>query len=96
MSTKIFCIQYPGLDEVDGTESNLDNGSRTQQDLRAKIMRRPGVSKTKGSPLRRAYRLNSEDKVALLASLPSQPVEETGEKLCVCMSVCINDITLLC
>ena len=73
---------------MDGTESNLDNGQRTQQDLRAKIMRRPGVSKTKGSPLRRAYRLNSEDKVALLASLP--PQEETGERVvCVCVCVCV-------
>ena len=74
---------------MDGTESNLDNGQRAQQDLRAKIMRRPGVSKTKGSPLRRAYRLNSEDKVALLASLPPQPVEETGERECVYVCVCV-------
>ena len=45
------------------------------------------MSKMRGSPLRRAYRLSSEDKAALIASLPTQ--EEGGEVWCLCVCVCV-------
>lgn len=67
------------MDDSDGTVSNLDNGVRQKHGPRVGIVRRPGVSKVRGSQLRRAYRLSSEEKAALIASLPTQVGDKDGE-----------------
>jgi len=52
---------------------------RQKHGPRAGIVRRPGVSKMRGFQLRRAYRLSSEEKAALIASLPTQVGDKDGE-----------------